>query len=202
MNVPVRPSEVHPMEVESYRVLAGRLDLSAWPTGPRTVVERVIHASADLDYAETMVVGEVAVAAGVEALRAGAPVVADVEMTARGITVARARCWLAEVTDAETGSGPTRSAAAMRRAAERHPDGAVFVVGCAPSALLELVRLARTGAVRPALVVGMPVGFVGAAESKERLRHSGLPAISNRGEKGGSAVAAAACNALGRLARE
>ena len=89
----------------------------------------------------------------------------------------------------------------MAAAAAAHPEGAVVVVGCAPTALEEVVRLHDAGVFRPALVIGMPVGFVGAAESKERLRASGLPAVSNIGEKGGSAVAAAALNALVRLAR-
>ncbi len=84
----------------------------------------------------------------------------------------------------------------MRAAANEHPEGAVFVVGCAPTALIELVSIAATGRLRPALVIGTPVGFVGAAESKVALRASGLPAVSNVGEKGGSAVAAAAVNAL------
>src|SRR2546423_15467588 len=88
----------------------------------------------------------------------------------------------------------------MRAAAARHPNGAIVVVGCAPTALDEALALAASGVLEPALVIGMPVGFVGAAESKARLRASGLPAISNVGEKGGSAVAAAAVNALVRLA--
>ena len=89
----------------------------------------------------------------------------------------------------------------MRVAAARHPQGALVVVGCAPTALDEVVRLAAAGELRPTLVVGLPVGFVGAAAAKEALRASGLPAISNVGERGGSAVAAAAVNALVRLAR-
>jgi precorrin-8X/cobalt-precorrin-8 methylmutase len=89
----------------------------------------------------------------------------------------------------------------MRLAAARHPEGAVFAVGCAPTALMELVGLAEAGAMAPALVVGLPVGFVGAAEAKEALRRSGLPAVSNLGEKGGSAAAGAAVNALWRLAQ-
>jgi precorrin-8X/cobalt-precorrin-8 methylmutase len=88
----------------------------------------------------------------------------------------------------------------MQQAAEQHPTGAVVVIGCAPTALQEVVRLAGGGRWAPALVIGLPVGFVGAAASKEAARHSGLPAITNVGEKGGSAVAAAACNALVRLA--
>ena len=180
---------VHPIEAESYRILAGRVDLSGLAPGPRAVVARVIHASADLEYAETMVVGEAAVDAGVAALRAGAPIVADVAMVAAGVTGRRAECCLGEV-----GPGPvesTRSAAAMRVAAGRHPTGAVVVVGCAPTALVEAVRLALDGTWAPAVVVGLPVGFVGAAEAKRLVRESGLPSITNVGEKGGSAVAAA-----------
>jgi precorrin-8X/cobalt-precorrin-8 methylmutase len=97
---------------------------------------------------------------------------------------------------------------AIRQAADRWPEGAVFVVGCAPTALSEIVRLVEQKKLRPALVVGVPVGFVGAAESKAELRRvaagppGGLAAISNIGEKGGSATAAAVVNALVRLARE
>ena len=188
---------VHPIEAESYRILAERVDLSAFGPVAAAVVARVIHASADVDYATTMVVDEAAAAAGVAALRAGAPVVVDVEMVRHGITGADARCYL----PAGAQPGTTRSAAGMAAAAEAHPHGAVVVVGCAPTALEEVVRLHDAGRFTPALVIGMPVGFVGAAESKERLRASGLPAISNIGEKGGSAVAAAALNALVRLAR-
>ncbi|MBW3668446.1 MAG: precorrin-8X methylmutase [Actinobacteria bacterium] len=188
---------IHPIELESYRILGERVDLTRFDDGPRAVVARVIHASADLEFAELMVVDEAAVTAGVDALRGTAPVVTDVEMVRHGLTGVEAHCYLAE---AVADGGLTRSAAAMRLAAERHPEGAVVVVGCAPTALFEVVELAAAGRFRPALVVGMPVGFVGAAESKEALRASGLPAISNVGEKGGSAAAAAVFNALRRLA--
>jgi precorrin-8X/cobalt-precorrin-8 methylmutase len=96
----------------------------------------------------------------------------------------------------------TMTAAAMRVAAKRWPDGAVVVVGNAPTALTEVIALAAAGRWEPALVIGLPVGFVGAAEAKAALRASGLPAISNVGERGGSAVAAAALNALWRIAQE
>jgi len=188
---------IHPIEEESYRILAGRVDLSGLPPLSRAVVARIIHASADVEYATTTVTDEAALAAAVRALQDGAPVVADVEMVASGITGAPAGCYLDRV---GPGARPTRSAAAIRAAAAEHPDGAIFVIGCAPTALFELVELAGSGRVRPALVVGMPVGFVGAAESKEALRASGLPSVSNRGEKGGSAVAAAAFNAIARIA--
>ena len=188
---------IHPIEVESYRIMGERVDLSRFPKPSRAVVARVIHASADLEFADLMVVPDDAVAAGVEALRTGAPVVTDVEMVRHGLTGVHAHCYLSEATSTD---GLTRSAAGMRLAAVRHPEGAVVVIGCAPTALFEVVDLAAAGRFRPALVIGMPVGFVGAAESKEAARRSGLPAITNVGEKGGSAVAAATLNALRRLA--
>lgn len=187
---------IHPIEAESYRILAERVDLSAFGPVGAAVVARVIHASADLEYATTMVLDEAGCEAGVAALAAGAPVVVDVEMVRHGITGVEAHCFLPE-----QATGTTRSAAGMAAAAHDHPEGAVVVIGCAPTALDEVVRLHGAGAFRPALVIGMPVGFVGAAEAKARLRASGLPAISNIGDKGGSAVAAAALNALARLAR-
>ena len=187
---------VHPIEEESYRILAGRVDLSGFGPLAAAVVARVVHASADVEYASTLVLDEATLEAGVAALAAGAPVVVDVEMVRHGITGVAARCWLPPAAPA----GLTRSAAGMREAAAAHPSGAVVVVGCAPTALDEVVRLHDAGRFSPALVIGLPVGFVGAAEAKEHLRASGLPAVSNAGEKGGSAVAAAALNALARLA--
>lgn len=190
---------IHPIETESYRILETRVDLSHLGPGPRAVVERVIHASADPEYARSTVVDAAAVDAGVRALRAGAPVLCDVEMVRSGIRGVATECFLADAPATEERHG-TRAARGMRAAALAHPNGAVVVVGCAPTALGVVVDLAAQGRFEPALVIGMPVGFVGAAESKARLRASGLPAISNVGEKGGSAVAAAAVNALVRLA--
>ncbi len=189
-------TSVHPIEAESYRILAERVDLSMFGPLAAAVVARVIHASADLEYAETMVVDEMAVEAGIVALADGAPVVVDVEMVRHGVSGAGAHCFLPPTAP----EGTTRSAAGMALAAERHPHGAVVVVGCAPTALDEVVRLHQAGRFSPALVIGLPVGFVGAAESKQRLRDSGLAAISNVCEKGGSAVAAAAVNVLIRMA--
>lgn len=187
---------VHPIELESYRILRDRISLDHLPPVDRAVVERIIHASADLDYAATLVFDEGAAEAALAALEQGAPVIADVEMVRSGITGVAAHCYLAE---ARADGDVTRSAAAMRLAAERHPDGAVVVVGCAPTALVEAVELVRAGAFRPAAIIGLPVGFVGAAESKELTRSCATPSITNVGEKGGSAVAAAAVNALVRL---
>jgi len=191
---------VHPIEAESYRILAERVDLSAYPLRTAAIVARVIHASADLEYATSMVVDEAAADAAVVALATGAPVIVDVEMLRHGITGAHAHCYLPDHDHGEPGI--TRSAAGIREAARRHPDGAVTVIGCAPTALEEVVRLHEEGRFSPVLVIGMPVGFVGAAQSKARLRDSGMPAISNVGEKGGSAVAAAAVNALLKMAAD
>jgi precorrin-8X/cobalt-precorrin-8 methylmutase len=190
---------IHPIETESYRILETRVDLSHLDPGPRAVVERVIHASADPEYATSMVVDVAAVDAGVHAVRSGAPVLCDVEMVRSGIRGVATECLLANNLYADP-DGPTRAALGMRTAAAEHPTGAVVVVGCAPTALEEVLDLATRGELEPALVIGLPVGFVGASESKARLRASGLPSISNIGEKGGSAVAAAAVNALARLA--
>lgn len=187
---------VHPIEAESYRILNERVDLSGYGPVAAAVVARVIHASADVEYAASMVLDETVAEAAVSALAAGAPVVCDVEMVRHGITGVAALCYLPE----QAGPDSTRSAAGIREAARRHPVGAVVVVGCAPTALAEVVRLYRAGLFSPVAVVGMPVGFVGATESKELLRASGMAAISNVGEKGGSAVAAAAVNVLARLA--
>ena len=189
-----RPRIVHPIEVESFRILRSRVDTAGLPPFTRAVVERVIHTSADVEYARDLVCDEDALHAGWAALAEGAPVVVDVRMLAAGIT-SRTAVVALDLSDPPA-EGLTRTAAGVRRAAAEYPDGAVWGVGNAPTALRELVRLAAEGAVRPVLVVGMPVGFVDAAEAKAALRDSGLPAVSNRSAKGGTAVAAAAVNAL------
>lgn len=189
----------HRIEEESYRLLRERVDLSHLPAVTRAVVERVVHATADTSFASTMVVDEEAARRAVRALSEGAPVVTDVEMVRAGIP--GSLCYLGQAREEPAGA-TTLSARGIRLAARAHEEGALFAVGCAPSALDELVSLAEEGSVRPLLVVGVPVGYVGAAEAKERLRAARplLPAISNRGERGGSAVAAAVVNALTRLA--
>ena len=186
---------VHSIEAESYRILRELVDLSCFGPLGRAVAERVIHASADLEYAENMAVDEAALEKGLEALRRGAPVVTDVGMVAAGITAREVHCYVSDARAHELSEelNITRSAAGFRLAAQEVGTGAVWVVGNAPTALFELLDLLD---VEPALVVGLPVGFVGAAKSKEKLLQSGLPVITNRGPKGGSAVAAAALNAL------
>ncbi|MGZ4280183.1 MAG: precorrin-8X methylmutase [Solirubrobacteraceae bacterium] len=186
---------VHPIEAESYRILRARVDLSHLPALTRAVTERVVHASADLEYADTLLADEDALRAGREALLAGAPVVCDTRMVAGGITRREATVPLLDPRAAQLAAseGITRTAAAMRLAVQEIGARAVWVVGNAPTALFELLERPPRD---PALIVGLPVGFVGAAEAKAALVASGLPSVANRGEKGGSAVAAAAVNAL------
>jgi precorrin-8X/cobalt-precorrin-8 methylmutase len=200
---------VHPIEAESYRRMHAEVDFSAWSEPERAIVARMVHGTADPGFAATALVGGDAVRAGVAALRSGAAVLTDAEMVRAGMPRSGARCYLGEVPDplpdtAGAGTpGATRSAAAVTLAAAAHPRGAVWVIGNAPTALFELLRLHAAGLVEPALVIGLPVGWVGAAESKAALWDGPLRAVAvtNRGRRGGSAVAASAFNALARLAR-
>jgi precorrin-8X/cobalt-precorrin-8 methylmutase len=187
-------TDVHPIEAESYRILRSRADLSALPPLTRAVTERVIHATADFEYITDLVCNETVLADGVAALRRGARVVTDVAMVAAGITGYPVICKIGDSLAGRLArtAGITVSAAAVRLAYGEAGPGAVWVVGCAPTALEEIMRRQ----VEPALVIGVPVGFVGAVASKQALRDSGLPALTNVSEKGGSAAAAAAFNAL------
>ena len=201
MTEPPGGPAVHPIEAASYRIMAERVDLSAWPPGARDVVGRMVHATADESFAATALIGERAVEAAVAALAAAAPVVCDARMVVAGLpSIAGTVCYLDEVPEAPPGD--TRSAVAVRLAAERHRDGALWVVGNAPTALFALLDLCASGAVRPAAVIGLPVGYVGAAESKAALWAGNLRplAITNVGVRGGSPAAAGAVNALARLA--
>lgn len=186
---------VHPIEVESYEIMRARLDLTDLAPLTRASVERVVHTTADPSWAGELVCDEAALAAGRAALLAGAPLVTDVRMVAAGIT-ARPVTVALDLAPGPAEPGSTRSAAGIRAAAREHPDGAVWAIGNAPTALAELLRLAAAGELSTPLVVGLPVGFVGAMAAKAQLRASGLPAVSNRGERGGAAVAAAVVNAL------
>lgn len=183
---------------ESYRVLRSRLDLSRLPKLSRDVTERVIQASADFDYFTDLVCDEESLAEGVAALAAGAPVIADSAMVAAGITGSPVLCKIGEPLTqrlARTAS-ISRAAAAVRLAFGEVGPGAVWVAGGGSAALAEII----SRQVEPAFVVGLPVGFVGAAETKDALRASGLRSVSNVSEKGGPVVAVAAFNALLRHA--
>ena len=178
------------------------------PPEHQAVVHRVIHATADFDYAANLRFTPGAAAKGGAALAAGCAIVTDTNMALAGVSkpaLARlggaAFCYMADpaVAAAARAAGTTRAVAAMGHAAAAHP-GAVFAVGNAPTALFALCDAMERGDFRPALVIGVPVGFVNVVESKERLmevcQRLGVPAIAAMGRKGGSSVAAAICNAL------
>lgn len=187
-----------PREAEAYRVLRSRIDLSWLPPLTRIVTEAVLCATADFDYVTDLACDEPALEAGVEAIASGAAVVADAAPVAAGITGYPVTCKAAEplaVRLART-AGITVSAAGIRLGFGECGPGAVWVVGSAPDAVAEIMRRS----VEPALVIGVPVGLADAAAAKEELRASGLPALTNVSEKGGPSVAAAAFNALLRVA--
>jgi precorrin-8X/cobalt-precorrin-8 methylmutase len=192
-------SQANAAEAESYRILRSRLDLSALPPLSRAVTERVIHATADFDYFTDLVCDESALAAGVDALRRGVRVIADAVPVASGITGYPVICKAGDTLPARLArmANITVAAAAVRLAHTEAGPGAIWLVGSEPDALFEIMRRE----VEPALVIGVPVGFVGTAEAKDAFRASGLPAVSNVSEKGGAAVAIGAFEALLRIAR-
>jgi precorrin-8X/cobalt-precorrin-8 methylmutase len=186
-------------QAESYRVLRSRIDLSGLPPLTRAVTEAVLAATADFDYVTDLACDESSLVVGVRAIAAGAKVVADAPTVAAGIAGCPVICKTADalaVRLART-TGITVPAAGVRLGFGEAGPGAVWVVGGAPDALAEILRRL----VEPALVIGVPAGFAGAAEVKDELRASGVPALSNMSEKGGPVVAAAAFGALLRAAR-
>lgn len=171
------------------------------------VIHRVIHTTADFDYVKNLYFSPSAVERAMETLKTGAVIVTDTNMAKAGVSKAALRklegevfCFMAEpeVAEAARKQESTRAAAAIELAGRRYPK-AIFAVGNAPTALLKLCDLMEEG-LRPALIIGVPVGFVNVVESKERLvetcRRFDVPVIAAMGRKGGSTVAAAICNAL------
>ncbi len=201
----------HEIEARSFEIIRELADLSRFTPAERALVQRVIHATGDPAFADLLRWSKGALDAGIEALRAGTPVVTDVEMVRAGVSKARAErlgsfvaCFLNAPGVAEEARerGVTRSSVAAERAAAACPE-AVFAFGNAPTALFRLLELVDAGRVRPRLVIGAVVGFVGAAEAKEALMaRSDLAWIAVRGNKGGSNVAAACVNALMKTALE
>ena len=173
------------------------------------VVRRIIHASADFDLGRSVIIRPEAIEAGIQAIRAGKPVIADVQMVEVGTGHKRfqkyggdVHCYISDpdVAKAAKEAGVTRAIMSMRKAAKLH-EGGIYAIGNAPTALLELIRLIREGEAKPDLIIGMPVGFVSAAESKEELaKVTEVPYITNIGRKGGSTVTVAALNAISILA--
>jgi precorrin-8X/cobalt-precorrin-8 methylmutase len=188
----------------SFAIIRAEADLARFSADEESVAVRIIHASGMVDLVSDIVFSPTFAVAGREALKAGAPVLCDVKMVANGITRSRLPtnneviCTLDDprVPGLAREIGNTRTAAAMELW-RPHLAGAVVVIGNAPTALFHLLEMLNAGAPHPAAVIGMPVGFVGAIESKDALAADGrVPFAIIRGRKGGSAMSAACLNAL------
>jgi precorrin-8X/cobalt-precorrin-8 methylmutase len=198
------------IEDNSFAIIDAEVGPHDFPPAEWQVVRRVIHATADFEFTSLMRLSPDAIAAGTRALRAGCPVVVDVKMIAVGLNEERLASYGCKVhsfisdedviADAKA-KDSTRAIEAMKKAHRLGLlDGAIVAVGNAPTALLETIRLAREEGAKPALVVGVPVGFVSAAESKDELLGSRIPHVVARGRKGGSTIAVSILHALLYLA--
>ena len=194
----------HEIEAESFAIITRELGERELDPVLAPVIKRVIHTTADFEYLDNLYFSPGAVEKGMAALQAGLPIITDTNMALSGINKKAAgvlgcevHCLMADPKVAETAqkNGTTRAVAAADTGAELWPEG-IYVVGNAPTALLRICKLIEEKKIRPALVVGVPVGFVNVVESKEEIIATGTPCIVARGRKGGSNVAAAICNAL------
>ena len=194
------------IEDDSFAIIDAEVGEHAFDAAQWQVVRRVIHATADFEFRTLMAFGHDAIAAGARALTSGCPVIVDVKMIAVGLNEQRLAAYGChvhtfisddDVIATATARNSTRAIEAMRKAHRLGLlDGAVIAIGNAPTALLEVLRMVREAAAKPALVVGVPVGFVSAAESKDALIGSSVPFIAARGRKGGSTIAVAILHAL------
>lgn len=200
------------IEEGSFAIIDREVGAHGFPVEQWHVVRRVIHATADFEFSKLMRFHPDAVRSGIEALRSGAPVLVDVKMIDAGLNAQRLAAYGCEVacyiSDADVIAraqelNSTRAIEAVRKARRLGTlDGAVVAIGNAPTALLEVVRLIREEGARPALIVGVPVGFVSAAESKEAVLAQPRPYIVAQGRKGGSPIAVAIIHALLALGTE
>ena len=182
----VLPADIEKRSMEIIAEELGEIQLDPEKV---SIVKRVIHTSADFDYARTLHFSNGVVEKALEALKKGATIVTDTNMACVGINKD------ADVAERAKEAGSTRAAACMEKACE--VEGPVIIaVGNAPTALVRLDELVKEGRIKPELVIGVPVGFVNVEESKEIIMKTGIPYIVARGRKGGSNVAAAICNAL------
>jgi precorrin-8X/cobalt-precorrin-8 methylmutase len=216
MSEPRRPSRLYDyvdsgpaIYLDSFATIRREADLSTVPPDAERLAVRMIHGSGQVDLAADLVVHPLLVGSARRALHGGAPILCDATMVATGVTRSRlpraneVLCLLNDprVPALATAWGTTRSAAALSLW-EPHLDGAVVAIGNAPTALFHLLEMLREGAPRPAAIVGCPVGFIGAAESKQALvdleAHHGIaiPYVTVRGRRGGSAMTSSALNAL------
>lgn len=197
---------VKPMEIEkrSMEIITSELNGRTWPEPEFSIVKRCIHTSADFDYADNLCFSERAAMQGVEALRRGAVIVTDTKMAWSGINKTKlaeyggeAFCFMSDADVAEEAKERecTRAAVCMERGSALGRE-VIFAVGNAPTALIRLYELIQEGKVRPALIIGAPVGFVNVVEAKELIMTAGVPYIVPKGRKGGSNIAATICNAM------
>lgn len=175
------------------------------PKNQVPIIERVVHTTADPEFAKLLVISDKAVDAGVAAIKSGAKIITDVKMIRAGINEARVQRYGGKIltyiddpraTKMANEKSITRSTAAMSLAVEDGLDGAIILIGNAPTAAFELAEQVKKGAAKPALIVAVPVGYVGAAESKKVIAKLPIPFIIIRGRKGGSTIAVAIFNAL------
>lgn len=198
------------IEAESFRIIEDEMGTHTFSPGEFNIVRRVIHATADFEFAKNLVFHPDAIRRAVEAIRQGCDIVVDVAMIQAGVSKPALASFgkgrvLSFITDTDVieeakREGITRAISSMRKAARVAP-AAVYAIGNAPTALFEAVNLIEAKQMSPAVVIGVPVGFVSAVESKEALIDSGYPHIAARGRKGGTPVAVAALNALLNLAK-
>ena len=197
---------IKPMDIENQSFAIITELLGDTPLDPENapVIKRVIHTTADFDYAQSLVFSPHAVEKGIQALKAGCDIVTDTQMAKAGINKTalgklggQVHCFMADedVAQEAKARGITRAAVCMERAAKLEKP-CIFAIGNAPTALIALKELMDGGKLDPALIIGVPVGFVNVVESKELILGTNVPHIVARGRKGGSNVAAAICNAL------
>ena len=197
---------IKPMDIEkrSFEIITELLGDRKLDPENELVIKRVIHTSADFDYADSLCFSEHAVQKGIEALRNGCDIVTDTQMAKAGINKTilgklggEVHCFMSDpdVAEEARARGITRAIVSMERAAKLEKP-CVFAIGNAPTALISLHEQIKAGVLHPALIIGVPVGFVNVVESKEQIMTAGVPYIVARGRKGGSNVAAAVCNAL------
>lgn len=195
-----------PREIEkkSMDTITRELNGRTWPEPEFSIVKRCIHTSADFDYADNLVFSPRAASIGVEALRKGADIVTDTKMAAAGINKnqlsahgGQVHCYISDpdVIEEAKRRGCTRSTVCMERAAQISKP-VVVVIGNAPTALVELDKLIRAEKIKPALIVGVPVGFVNVVEAKDLIMTDPFPYIVAKGRKGGSNIGAAIINAM------
>jgi len=200
------------IEDGSFAIIDQEVGLHDWPSPEWQVVRRVIHATADFEFKHLMRFHAGAVSSGIRALRSGCPIIVDVKMITAGLNEDRLAAYGCrvysyisdeDVIQTAKANNSTRGIESMRKAHQLGKlDGAIVAIGNAPTALLEIVRLVEKEGVRPALVIGVPVGFVSAAESKEAALTLPTPYIVAQGRKGGSPIAVAIIHALLLLSTE